>query len=112
MKVEEKSRQINVDERRRVARSVLGIAVVPMRVKAKDSNCTVATYAFPDGGSHTSFITDSLLAKLEAKGHQSTLSLTTLEKEKSELKSSVISLEVSSLDGENTINVPSAFSVK
>lgn len=35
-----------------------------------------------------------------------------MEKEESELKSSVISLEVSDLDGENTINIPSVFSVK
>ena len=86
--------------------------ILPVKVKVKDSNRTVVTYAFLDGGCNTSFITESLLTELGAKGDPTTLSLTMMEREKSELSSSIVSLEVSNLNGENTIDVPSVFSVK
>ncbi|CAB3981723.1 PREDICTED: uncharacterized protein LOC107351089, partial [Paramuricea clavata] len=97
-KNEEKNVQngyVNVGEERRATRSVTGMPVLPVRVKAKDSNRTVETYAFLDGGSKTSFVTESLLKKLVAKGYQTTLS----------------SLEVSDLDGQYTVNLPSVYSV-
>jgi hypothetical protein len=74
---------VNVGEERRATRSVTGMPVLPVRVEAKDSNRTVETYAFLDGGSNTSFVTESLVKKLRAKGYQTTLFLTTMEKERS-----------------------------
>ena len=74
--------------------------VLPVRVKAKDSNGTVE-----------SFVTESLLKKLGANGYQTTLSLTTMAKERSNLRSSIVSLEVSDLDGQYTVNLPSVYSV-
>ncbi|CAB4043803.1 Hypothetical predicted protein [Paramuricea clavata] len=73
--------------------------VVPVRVEAKDSNRTVETYAFLDGGSSTSFVAEYLLKKLGAKGYQTILSLTIMEKERSNLRSPIASLERSDLDG-------------
>ncbi|CAB4034694.1 Hypothetical predicted protein [Paramuricea clavata] len=84
-KNEEKNVQngyVNVDEERRATRSVTSMLVLPVRVKAKDSNRTVETYAFLDGGSNTSFVTESLLKMFGAKGYQTTLSLRTMEKRK------------------------------
>ena len=72
---------VNVNDKRE--KSVIGLPIIPVNVRAKDGLRTVVTYAFLDGGSNTSFITDSLLKKLVVKGTQTTLSLTTMEKEKS-----------------------------
>ena len=102
---------VNVGDDCRASRSVTGMPVLPVKVKAEGSNRTVETCAFLDGGSNTSFATETLLKKLGAKGDQTTLSLTTMEKERSELKSSIVRLEVSDLDGQHTIILPSVFSV-
>ena len=82
-----------------------------VKVKPKDSHETVETYALLDAGSNTSFVTESLLKKLGIKGNQTTLSLTTMGKERSPLQSSVVSLEVSNLSGQRKINIPAVFSV-
>jgi hypothetical protein len=54
-------------------------------------------------GPNTLFITKSLLKQLAVKGSKTTLSLTTMEKERSKLESSVISIEVSDLNGQNAV---------
>lgn len=69
------------------------------------------TYAFLDGGSNTSFITEPLLKMLAVKGSKTTLSLTTMGKEGNKVESSVISLEVSDSNGQNVVEIPAAFSV-
>ena len=76
---------MNVGVKRRATRSITGMLVLPVKVKVKDFNRTVETYAFLDGDSNTSFITESLLTELGAKGDPTTLSLTTMEREKSKL---------------------------
>ena len=113
-KVEQKNAKsacVNVNEGCLNVQSVTGMPVLAVKVKAKDSHQPVETYALLDGGSNTSFVTQSLLKKLGIKGNQTTLSLTTMEKERSPLPSSVVSLEVSDLNGQSKINLPTVFSV-
>ncbi|KAK3754770.1 hypothetical protein QZH41_007277 [Actinostola sp. cb2023] len=95
----------------RVSRDVTGLAIVPVKVKAKGSDEVTETYAFLDGGSNTTFLTDNLKERLNLKGKQTTLSLTTMEKEDSKTESSIVSLEVLDLDGNNLIELPMAFSI-
>ena len=59
--------------------SVTGLAIVPVRVKAKGRPEMVETYAFLDSGSNTSFCTESLLKKLNHEGKKTRLSLTTMQ---------------------------------
>ena len=61
--------------------SVTGLAILPVRVKAKGHGKMVETYAFLDSGSNTSFCTESLLERLNFKGTKTKLSLTTLQGE-------------------------------
>jgi len=89
----------------------MGLAIVTVKVKAKGSDEVTETYAFLDGGSNTTFLTDNLKERLNLKGKQTTLSLTTMEKEDSKTESSIVSLEVLDLDGNNLIELPMAFSI-
>ncbi|XP_028408799.1 uncharacterized protein LOC114531374 [Dendronephthya gigantea] len=101
---------VNADDVRRNS-PVVGLPILPVKVRAVGGTSTVETYAFLDGGSNTSFITKSLLNKLAAKSRKTTLLLTTMEKERSKLQSSVVSLEVSDLNGQNTVEIMNVFSV-
>ena len=48
--------------------SVVGMSIVPVKVNVKGQDRKVLTYAFLDSGSNTSFCTEDLLRKLNAKG--------------------------------------------
>ena len=60
-----------------------GMAVIPVKVRARNSDQRVITYAFRDSGSNSSFCTESLMKQLRISGQQVKISLSTLEKKKS-----------------------------
>ena len=60
-----------------------GLPVVLVKVRAKGSNTFINTYAFLDGGSNTTFCSDQLLKDYGVRGVDTTLSLTTMERENS-----------------------------
>ncbi|XP_067047856.1 uncharacterized protein [Acropora muricata] len=90
--------------------SVTGLPVVPVKVRAKGGNALISTYAFLDGGSNTTFCSDQLLGDLGVRGVDTTLSLTTMERENSKKASSLVQLEVFDLDENNFIELPLVFS--
>ncbi|XP_020609698.1 uncharacterized protein LOC110048246 [Orbicella faveolata] len=90
--------------------SVTGLPVVPVKVRAKGSDTLLRTYAFLDSGSNTTCCSDQLLKELEVRGMETTLTLTTLERENSTKASSLIQLEVFDLDENNFIELPLVFS--
>ena len=63
--------------------ALAGMAVIPVRVRAKDSDKSVITYSFLDNGSNSSFCTESLMKQLGINGQQVKISLSTLEKKNS-----------------------------
>ena len=81
-----------------------------VKVKAKGQDKKVLTYAFLDSGSNTSFCTDALLRKLDAKGAKTTLSLTTMQRTNEAIECSLINLEVSDLSDLNVIELPMVYS--
>ena len=93
-----------------VGGSVTGLPVVPVKVRAKGSDTTVHTYAFLDGGSNTSFCSEQLMKRLGVKGVNTTISLTTMERESSTRKCELVQLEVFDLEEENFIELPLVFS--
>ena len=95
-----------------VSRSRIGLAVVPVKVKAEGSDKVVVTHAFLDGGSNSTFCTEALLKQLGLDGKKTEFSLTTIEKENSITKSSLVSLELFHLEEENPVELPTVFSVK
>ena len=87
-----------------------GLAVVPVKVKAKGKGTVIETYAFLDPGSNTSFCTDQLIERLGATGTKTTLSLTTMSDKDAKSQSLVVCLEISDLCGNHTIELPNVFS--
>ena len=76
-----------------------GMAVIPVRVRVKDSDKSVITYAFLDNGSNSSFSTELLMKQLGINAQQVKISLSTLEKKNSITNSFLVrDLLVSDLD--------------
>ena len=84
--------------------SVVGMSIVPVKVNVERQDKKVLTYAFLDSGSNTSFCTEDLLKKLNAKGKRATLSLTTVGKSNETIECSLINLEVSDIGNQNLAN--------
>ena len=108
------SAYVNTGENSRNQRSqlpqVTSLAIVPVKVKAKNSSVAIETYAFLDGGSNTTFCRERLMNQLKAAGKRTTLSLTTMTQEDRPVESSIMSLELFDLREENFIDLPIVFS--
>ena len=89
--------------------SATGLAILPVKVKAKGSDQMIQTYAFLDNGSNTSFCSEKLANQLNLSGKRTTLLLTTMERENSKTDCRVVSLEVLDLDEENLFELPVVF---
>ena len=84
-----------------------GMTVIPLKVRAKDSDKTVTTYAFLDNGSNSSFCTESLLKQLGVKGQKTKISLSTLERKNRTNDSTLVrDLLVSDLDENEYVSLP------
>ena len=86
-----------------------GLAVVPVKVKAPGQDVAVETYAFLDSGSNSSFCSEDLAHQLGLSGQQTTLALTTMEKENSRAESHIVRLEVLDLEEDNLVELPMVF---
>ena len=86
-----------------------GLAILPVKMNAKGSDETIRTYAFLDNGCNASFCSEKLANQLNLLGKRTTLSLTTMEREKSKTDCRVVSLEVLDLDEENLFELPVVF---
>jgi len=96
----------NVGQRASDQNTAIGLAILPIKVKASGCNRKVETYAFLYTGSNASFCSVKLAKQLHLSGQQSTLPLTTMENENSKADSHLISLEVLDLEEENMVNLP------
>ena len=90
--------------------SVVGLSIVPVKVKVKGSSKKVLTYSFLDSGSNKSFCTEDLLRKLCTKGKKTSLSLTTMQTSYQSIKCSLVNLEVSDLTEQTLIELPIVYS--
>ena len=88
---------------------VTGLAVVPVKVKAPRQVLALETYAFLDSGSNSSFCSEDLAHQLGLSGQQTTLALTSMEKENSRAESHIVRLEVLDLEEENLVELPMVF---
>ena len=93
-------------------RHVIGLPLVPVRMKCAQSSKVVTTYAFLDSGSNTTFCTPELMQSLDVQRKEASLPLTTLNQENRMIKTSVISLEVFDLDENNKVELPTVFSTE
>jgi len=89
--------------------SANGLAILPVKVKAKGSDHMIQSYAFLDNGSNASFCSEELVNQLNVLGKRTMLSLTTVERENSKTDCRLVSLEVLDLDEENLFELPVVF---
>ena len=87
--------------------SKTGMAVVPVKVWVKGCKTPVATNAFLDSGSSSTFCTEALGKQLGVSGPRAKISLTTLEKKDSLVDSIIVAdLTISDLDVNVFIKLP------
>ena len=99
-----------IDSTYHIRGNKVALPLIPVKVTSPESQITVETYALLDTGSNVTLCHDKLMSMLNAHGRQEKMTLTTLEKEKSEATVTVLSLQVSSHDGEQCISIPQVFS--
>lgn len=87
-------------------------AIVPVLVKSKFGSEIVRTYAFLDPGSSATFCTEALMKDLKLSGRKMDMLLRTMNEEKPVSTYVVSGLEVSSLSGDEFIDLPDAFTHK
>ena len=91
----------------RAGKPEIARAIIPVKVRSKETNKTIVTYAFLDNGSDSSFYTESLAEQLGVTCIETAISLTTMGKKNSIINSSIIQhLEVSDLDENCSIDLP------
>ena len=101
---------LNVNASQVSSGSVVGLSIVPVKVKVKGTSKKVLTYAFLDSGSNTSFCTEDLLRKLATEGKKTSLSLTTMQTSNQSIECSSVNLEVSDLSEQNLVELPMVYS--
>ena len=88
----------------------IAMAVVPVKVHSRKTNRTVVTLAFLDSGSTATFCTESLMKKLDERGPEIKISLSTLEKKNSLVDSYLLrDITVSDLDENDFINLSTLY---
>ncbi|KAK3086822.1 hypothetical protein FSP39_023974 [Pinctada imbricata] len=93
----------------RAGETTCAMAIIPVRVKLKDRNHSVATYAFFDSGSSVSFCTDSLMRQLGASGKKRDITLSTMG-EDYKLSSHILKgLQVTDLDMNELVDLPQVY---
>ncbi|PFX15931.1 hypothetical protein AWC38_SpisGene19831 [Stylophora pistillata] len=90
--------------------SVIGFPIIPMKVKARGHQGYVVTHAFLDSGSNSTFCTEELLRQLNQEGEETSLSLSTIEKENSGMECYFVSLEAYGLEENAFFDLPIVFS--
>ena len=85
------------------------LAIVPVRLKSKKGTRTVETYAFIDQGSSATFCTEKVMRMLNLRGRKTEILLRTMGQEKLVHSHILSDLEVSGLEEEMYIDLPSVF---
>ena len=87
------------------------LCVVPVKVKGKDGNKVIETYAFLDSGSDVTLCDEELVRELEIDGMERNFSLTTQERQSSSRKGFEVQLVVEALDGADTLDLQRVWTV-
>ena len=87
----------------------IALPIVPVLVRNRGTYSEVCTYALLDSGSTNSFCSYELVRQLGSKGEEVSLSLTTLEKADSRVKTTAVSIEVSDLHGGDRLTLPMVY---
>lgn len=87
-------------------------SIVPVQVKSHKGDTVSQTYAFLDHGSSSTFCTESLMRRLNITGGKTSVLLRTMNQVKPVTSHHISSLEISSLDKDDFIQLPDVFTHK
>ena len=86
---------------------------IPVIVRNKLNNECITTYAALDSFSTSCYMDDALRKKLCLHGYEQSLSITTIEGDSTKMKVRVVlDIEIKSLNGDYSVNVPKLYSKK
>lgn len=85
------------------------MAIIPIKVKIKNSTKVVETYAFLDPGSSVSFCTDRLIEQIGGSGPQMKVTLDTMGTPHVMLTRLVTGIEIYDLDSNHKIDMPRVY---
>ena len=89
---------------------IKALPIVPVKVKAKGQNEIITVYALLDGGSTSTWCTSDLIDRLNVKGVEVQVSLTTIEQDNIPTESKRVSLEIMDFNENVMIELPEVFS--
>ena len=89
-----------------MSKATVGLPVVPVKVTGIGCEEPVITYAFLDNGSNSTFCREDLPNQLGLRREETSFSLSTIEKQNSKVKCSLVSLMVHSLQENEFIDLP------
>jgi hypothetical protein len=87
------------------------LRIVPVKVKGKNSDKVIETYAFLDNGSDVTLCDQKLVRELELDGIERTFSLTTQEKRDSRRKGLEVQLRIETMDGNDALDLQKVWTV-
>ncbi|XP_064647481.1 uncharacterized protein LOC135500165 [Lineus longissimus] len=90
-----------------VTRSRVALPIVPVKVRGRGSVGYVKTYALLDSGSNRTFCSDDWASQLDLSGMKKQVEVTTLEKKNSVMEAAIYQLDVTDLDENEVIELPS-----
>nr|XP_006811381.1 PREDICTED: uncharacterized protein LOC102802724 [Saccoglossus kowalevskii] len=86
--------------------------IIPVKLRCKATGISIETYAFIDNGSDTVFCTERISQQLNISGPKTKLNMRTINGNKITDTHMLRGLEVSDLDGHNTIGLPVTYTQK
>lgn len=86
------------------------MAIIPVKVRAKNGLKAVETYAFLDPGSSVTFCSESLMRRLGTGGKTAKITVNTMSKPETVLTHIIKDLEVCDLEMNNVIELPTVYS--
>ena len=95
-----------------VGSSKVCLRIVPVKVRSRDSNKELLTYALLDNRSDVSLCAEGLAAQLGIQGEQRTFYSTTQGKQDSPKLGQEISLTVEAIDGSDKLEIPRLWTVE
>lgn len=87
------------------------LRIVPVKVKGKNGDKVLETYAFLDNGSDVTLCDEKLVEELELDGTKRNFLLTTQEKRDSARKGLEVELKIEALDGSDTLDIQKVWTV-
>jgi len=87
----------------------VALPLVPVKAWAPDKNRYISTYALLDNGSTTSFCTKRLAEQLQGDGKPEVLMLNTLGQTAHRMETTVVSLDVTDVDEQNTVHLSTVY---